>query len=192
MPRGIAKQSDSRPGTTLVESIIVLSIIAIMLGLLLPAVQRSRVAAMDATCKNNLHQLSLAMHQYLVVRKNLPDPAQPNTVGGWAIAILPFMEERLLAAQLAGNPSFNQQSILPLISRRPRIMTCPLGWEGDSSIPSIPASHYAFQIVEPHQFRLFDVPLKSRIAWVQSPEMQWETLPRDEGPHTGDYNKWGE
>ena len=196
----IAKRSDSRPGTTLVESIVVLSIIAIMLALLLPALQRSRLAAMDATCKNNLHQLSLAMHQYWVVRKNLPDSAQPNTVGGWAIAILPFMEERLLAAQLAGNPSLSQQSILPLISRRPRIMRCPLGWEGDSSIPSVPASHYAFEWrnqnafkrLKPTGFRLFDVPVNSRIAWVQSPEMIWEMLPQDEGPHSGRYNEWGE
>jgi type II secretory pathway pseudopilin PulG len=184
----------------LVESIIVLSIIAIMIGLLLPAVQRSRLAAMDATCKNNLHQLSLAMHQYWVVRKNLPDSAQPNTVGGWSIAILPFMEERLLANQLAGNPSLNQQSILPLISRRPRIMTCPLGWDGDSNIPSVPTSHYAFGCLNPNGdlrlkpdgFRLFDVPLKSRVAWAQSPEMYWETLPQDEGPHTGGYNEAGE
>lgn len=147
---------------------------------------------MDATCKNNLHQLTLAMHQYWVVRKKLPDPAQPDAVGGWAIAILPFMEERLLANQLAGNPSLNQHSILPLISRRPRIMTCPLGWDGDSNIPSVRASHYAFEIVAPNHFRLFDVPLKSRICWVQSPEMLWASLPKDEGPHSGDYNKEGE
>jgi type II secretory pathway pseudopilin PulG len=180
--------TDSRPGTTLLESIIVLSIIAIMLALLLPAVQRARVAAMDATCMNNLHQLSLATHEYWKVRKSLPDPAQPNTVGGWAIAILPFLDDRLLANQLAGNPSLSQHSILPLIGRRPRIMTCPLGWEGDSSIPSVPTSHYAFERLSPYTFRLFDVPLKTHVAWVQSPEMGLSSLPEDEGPHASGYN----
>jgi competence protein ComGC len=179
--------ADTQPGTTLLESVIVLSIIAIMLALLLPAVQRARVAAMDATCRNNLHQLSSAMRQYWAARKAFPDSAQANTVGGWAIAILPFMEDKLLAKQLAGKPSLSQQSILPLVGRRPRIMSCPLGWDGDSSIPFVPASHYAFERLGLNGFRFFDVPLKTRISWVQSPEMAFSSLPEDEGPHSGSY-----
>jgi Protein of unknown function (DUF1559) len=175
-------------GATLIETLVVLFIIAALLAILMPAVQRARNAAMDAVCKNNLHQLALAMAHFVEARKKLPDPAQANTVGGWAIAILPFMEDRLLAAQLTGSPSLNEQTLLRFISRRPRIMTCPFGWECDSNVPSIPASHYAFWPEPPYSFLLMDVPLNSRIAWVQSPEIDLSSLRLDEGPHAGGYH----
>jgi hypothetical protein len=145
---------------------------------------------MDTTCKNNLRQLDLAMRQYSDVKRKLPEPAQAGTVSGWAIAILPFMEERLLAAQLAGNPSVNQQSILQFIRHRPRIMTCPCAWEGIRGTSSIATSHYGLvRLVDegkPHAgFR--DLPLASRVIWVQSPEVDLYPSPQDEGPHTGGY-----
>ncbi len=184
-----AKQSDSRLGTTLIESIVVLFIIAALFAILLPAVQRSRISAMDATCKNNLRQLALAMRQYSMVRKKLPEPPQADIASGWAIEILPFMEERLLATALAGKPRINQQTTLPLIVRRPRIMTCPLGWEGDSSIPSVPTSHYGFAPFRKSSgFDLRDLPSNSRVAWVQSPEVDLYPLPQDQGPHSGGYH----
>ena len=187
--KSLAQQSDSRRGTTLIESIVVLFIIAALLAILLPAVQRSRISAMDATCKNNLRQLVLAMRQYSEVRKKLPEPAQANIVSGWAIEILPFMEERLLATALAGKPSIHQPSIVPLIVRRPRIMTCPLGWEDDRSIPSIPTSHYGFvPFRQSSGFELRDLPSNSRVAWVQSPEVDLYPLPQDEGPHYGGFH----
>ncbi|HEV2968954.1 MAG TPA: DUF1559 domain-containing protein [Pirellulales bacterium] len=188
MIQGIAKPSDSRRGATLIETLVVLFIIAALLAILLPAVQRAREAAMNAVCKNNLHQLASAMAHLLEARKKLPDPPQPNAVSGWAIAILPFMEDRLLAAQLTGNPNVNQQSLLPIIGRRPRIMSCPFAWEGDSNVPSVPASHYAFLPQPPYSFLLGDVTLKSRIAWVQSPEVDLLSQPAGEGPHSGGYH----
>ena len=141
---------------------------------------------MDTACKNNLRQLVLATRQYTEVKKKLPEPAQADTVSGWAIAILPFMEERLLAAQLAGNPSVNQQSISQLIRHRPRIMTCPFAWEDNSGVPSIPTSHYGF-VRTPDKFYFRDLPLASRLIWVQSPEVDLYPSPQDEGPHAGGY-----
>lgn len=183
----VQKRFNVRPGVTLLETIVVLCIIALLLAFLLPAVQRGRDAARNASCKNNLHQIALATRQFWVLTKKLPNPAQPNVVNGWAIDILPFLEDRVFADQLAGNPSINQPSILQQISHRPLIMTCPFGWEGDSDIPSIPASHYAFSSPNPNYFRYCDVPLTSRVAWVASPEMDTSELPRDEGPHDGGY-----
>jgi prepilin-type N-terminal cleavage/methylation domain-containing protein len=180
--KGYARQFGNRFGVTLLETIVVLAIIAVLLALLFPAVQRARNAAQDSVCKNNLHQLVLAVEHYRSATKKLPAPEQPNTVSGWAIDILPFLEERGLADQLAGFPSINQPSILPHISHRPRIMTCPFGWEGDSSLPGIPASHYVF-----NGFAIGDVPLSSRIPWPTSPQMDLWSLPRDEGPHSGGY-----
>ena len=106
------------------------------------------------------------------------------------------MEDRLLANQLAGSPNLNQPSILPLISHRPRIMTCPLGWEGESNVPTVPPGHYGFTRIYPNEnrrlkpdgFELFDVPLKTRIAWAQSPEEEIPSLRYDEGPHAGGYH----
>lgn len=92
-----------RSAFTLIELLVVIAIIAILIALLLPAVQQAREAARRSTCKNNLKQLGLAMHNYHDVHKMFPaqthrftnGPVAANQTGGWSwIAMsLPYLDQ---------------------------------------------------------------------------------------------------
>ena len=188
---GAMRQSSSNRGATLVELVVVLAIIAILLGLLLPAISFSRERARRAACESNLHQLGIAMTHFVDVRKKLPDPVEEGTIGGWAIAILPYMEDTVLADGLSGNPPLDSATTLPLTSKRPIIMRCPSAYEGDSTIATIPASHYSAILTRKGwpklHWQLGELSTDSRIPWVISPEAPFGGPP-DMRPHSGGYN----
>src|SRR5438045_977006 len=90
----------SRRAFTLIELLVVIAIIAVLIGLLVPAVQKVREAANRATCENNLHQLGVALHNYHGVYKNFP-PARATTPAthSWVPYLLPYLEQQNLFNQ---------------------------------------------------------------------------------------------
>ena len=86
-------------GFTLIELLVVIAIIAILIALLVPAVQKVRSAAAVLQCKNNLHQWAIAMHNYHDVKKELPFGSNSNPRQTYVMYLWPYIDQQPLASE---------------------------------------------------------------------------------------------
>ena len=144
-------RSNHRCGFTLIELLVVIAIIAVLIGLLIPAVQKVREAAFRAQCLNNLKQIGLAAHNYHSANRKLPPGASSTPAFASALVIMmPYLEQANKYNQFdfkydVNNPTYNlaaetqdvpiflcpsdpSQGLLTRTDPSPRAQFAPPGW----------------------------------------------------------------
>jgi len=139
---------NKRRAFTIVEVLVVIGIISILISLLLPAVMYAREAARRTTCRNNLRQIGLALHNYHDVHRLFPpgkiaagetfatvcepedlevedNPGVCTEYASWTTMCLPFLDQRSLATQFDSRQAWSSLRNRPVVSTRLMMFVCP-------------------------------------------------------------------
>jgi prepilin-type N-terminal cleavage/methylation domain-containing protein/prepilin-type processing-associated H-X9-DG protein len=158
-----------RSAFTLIELLVVIAIIAILIGLLLPAVQKVREAAARAQCQNNLKQLGLAYHNYASAYDSKFAPSMitdPTKSVGWGIFLLPHMEQDNLYRKYNLNAPFFYTNAAFGIDNQAVSNTKLKGW----LCPSVPER---------------PGPYSYTFSYPGYPTITWQAYPSDYSPLSG-------
>ena len=175
-----------RPGLSLVELLVVLAILAGMVGLLMPAVQRAREASRSSICQNNLRQIGLAARNHAELTNRFPEPDE-----SWTVTLLEWMEERPLQDALkAGN-------MKAAIGARPPIFRCPSQPDPPIDDSGVFTTHYTLELGRRRKggvMRFHGV--RDRVEGFEGEKLlPWYEGPigvpasEGKGPHSGEFNR---
>jgi prepilin-type processing-associated H-X9-DG protein/prepilin-type N-terminal cleavage/methylation domain-containing protein len=112
----IGASQENRAAFTLIETLVVIAMIGVLLGILVPAVVKARGAAIRLQCENNLRQLGIAMHSYVSAQGGYPSAvtyslgwnkgSPTGTVHQWSVYLLPYLDQQSIAGRYDLNKAF--------------------------------------------------------------------------------------
>jgi prepilin-type N-terminal cleavage/methylation domain-containing protein/prepilin-type processing-associated H-X9-DG protein len=121
--------TEIRRAFTLIELLGVISILGILMGLLLPAVQHAREAARRITCSSNLAQQGLALQHFESTFKFFPAGAEADTLHSWSTQVLPYMEQDGLHQRIDRKAVWDAPQSAAWTRQDLSIFACPSSWK---------------------------------------------------------------
>lgn len=191
---------------TLIELIVVILIIGVLVAVLLPATRSARPAARRAQCKDNLHQIALALHNYADVHHSFPPAytvdAEGRPLHSWRTLILPYLDQAPLYNSIDLSKPWDDPANAAALATCPAIFRCPSGATpaNCTTYVGIVGTNGCFHPTEPRTFAeitdprsntlmVIEVSAKDAVPWMapQDTDGSWvlSFSPETELPHEG-------